>query len=413
MIYKVLEIREDVDFGCEERTGPLLSEAVLKDAVGEKRYLKMPEDLFQKRGISEGDTVYIDENETLQKAITSPDWTKPVKTELEAVVQAFHQEADRLPEKYYINPGQGESIRRYLYSLDVTMVSVGADHCSVAKCFSDNSISRIRYTDDVGDWHCHAYVELGYVFEGTYRFETSQDILEVPEKEFILIDPMLKHRDIFQDTSYTAVFLCMSEVLFDSVFLRQIESKENRNLAGFINNALFQPGKRKGYLRLKTSRNLAQIENLLARMTEETANKESGYDYLLKGYALRLISALSSEVYQSLTSEEKHLYKKRLYRQVMEYMTEHMDDVTVETLSQTFHFQKDYFNRLLQQMSGRSFTDVLKGLRLQRAANLLKTTDLTVMDIASIVGYQNESYFYRVFAECYHKTPTSYRKENE
>ena len=336
-----------------------------------------------------------------------------MKAELEAVVQAFHQEADRLPEKYYTNPGQGESIRRYEYSLDMTMVSVGEDHCSVAKCFSDNSISRIRYTDNVGDWHRHDYVELGYVFEGTYRVETSQEILEVPEKEFILIDPMLRHRDIFQDTSYTAVFLCMSEALFDSVFLRQIESREDRNLAGFINNALFQPGKRKGYLRLKTRRNLAQIEDLLARMTEETAGKESGYDFLLKGYALRLISALSSEVYQSLTSEEKYLYKKRLYRQVMEYMTEHMDDVTVETLSRTFHFQKDYFNRLLQQMSGRSFTEALKELRLQRAAGLLKTTDLTVMDIASIVGYQNESYFYRVFAECYHKTPTSYRKENK
>lgn len=47
MIYKVPEIREDIDFGCEERTGPLLSEAVLEDATGGKRYFKMPEDIFQ------------------------------------------------------------------------------------------------------------------------------------------------------------------------------------------------------------------------------------------------------------------------------------------------------------------------------------------------------------------------------
>ena len=57
-----------------------------------------------------------------------------MKTGLEAVVEAFRQEADRLPEKYYTNPGQGESIRRYEYSPDMTMVSVGEDHCSVAKC---------------------------------------------------------------------------------------------------------------------------------------------------------------------------------------------------------------------------------------------------------------------------------------
>ena len=78
MIYKVCDILEDTDYGCEERRedDPLLSEAVLEDTDGGKRYFKMSEVLFQERGISEGDYVYIDEHETLQKAIVSPDWTK-------------------------------------------------------------------------------------------------------------------------------------------------------------------------------------------------------------------------------------------------------------------------------------------------------------------------------------------------
>ena len=78
MIYKILEIREDIDFGCEERgeDSPLLSEAVMEGKDGSKRYFKMPEALFQERCILEGDFVYIDEHETLRKAITSPDWTK-------------------------------------------------------------------------------------------------------------------------------------------------------------------------------------------------------------------------------------------------------------------------------------------------------------------------------------------------
>ena len=78
MIYKVLDILEDLDYGCEERSEDtlLLSEAVLEDTDGKKQYFKMPETLFQERGISKGDRVYIDEYETLQKAIMSPDWTK-------------------------------------------------------------------------------------------------------------------------------------------------------------------------------------------------------------------------------------------------------------------------------------------------------------------------------------------------
>ena len=78
MIYKVLDIREDLDYGCEERSEDehLLSEAVLEGEDGEKRYFKMAEELFREREIKEGDSVYIDEQETLRKAITSPDWTK-------------------------------------------------------------------------------------------------------------------------------------------------------------------------------------------------------------------------------------------------------------------------------------------------------------------------------------------------
>ena len=331
-------------------------------------------------------------------------------TELTPVIQKFYEEAGQLPEKFISEPEPGEAIRRYPGAFDMTVVSVGEDKCSVAKCFSNNSISRIRYTDDVGDWHRHAYVELGYVYEGVYRIETKEEVLEFPEKQFCVIDPQLKHRDVFQNTAYTAIFLCMSREFFDSVFLRQLESEENHDLSGFINNALYNPGKH-GYLRLKARQNLEEIENRLARMIRELQTRESGYDYLLKGYALRLIAALSSEVFHSLSAEEQKLYKTRLYQQVTEYMTEHLDSVTIDSLSKIFHFQKDYFNRLIKQFSGQSFTDQLKELRLSRAEDLLLHTRLPITDIAAMAGYQNESYFYRIFAEKNEMTPAAFRKQ--
>ncbi len=332
---------------------------------------------------------------------------------LSEIVRDFLQETNQLPERFYSGPGPEEPIRQYPYALDMTMVHVGEERVSVAKCFSNQSVSRVRYHENAGDWHRHAYVELGYVFKGAYRIETEEGILEFPEKEFCLIDPQLKHRDVFENASYVVLFLCMSEDFFDSVFLRQLESREDRNLAGFINNALYNPSKRRGYLRLKTDRNLDEVEAILSRMIQEISVRESGYDFLLKGYALRLISTLSAEVYQSLSSEEKLLYKRRLYDQVEEYMKAHADSVTIEELSRVFHFQKDYFSRLIRQMSGKSFTEKLKEIRLEKACMLLRTTDLPVNDIAVIAGYQNESYFYRIFTEKYQMTPSTWRKQNQ
>ena len=78
MIYRLVDILEDIDFGCEEREGdlPLMAVAVLEDPDNNKIRFKMPDALFTKRGLQAGDSVYIDEDDTLRKAITSPDWTR-------------------------------------------------------------------------------------------------------------------------------------------------------------------------------------------------------------------------------------------------------------------------------------------------------------------------------------------------
>ena len=78
MIYRLVDILEDIDFGCEEREGdlPLMAVAVLEDPDNNKIRFKMADDLFTQRDLKVGDSVYIDEDDTLRKAITSPDWTK-------------------------------------------------------------------------------------------------------------------------------------------------------------------------------------------------------------------------------------------------------------------------------------------------------------------------------------------------
>ena len=78
MIYRLVDILEDIDFGCEEREGdlPLMAVAVLEDPDNNKIRFKMADALFTKRGLQAGDSVYIDEDDTLRKAITSPDWTR-------------------------------------------------------------------------------------------------------------------------------------------------------------------------------------------------------------------------------------------------------------------------------------------------------------------------------------------------
>jgi len=57
-----------------------------------------------------------------------------------------------------------------------------------------------------------------------------------------------------------------------------------------------------------------------------------------------------------------------------------------------------------------SFKELLVEHRFKMAEYLLKTTNLSVADIAFAVGYENPSYFYRQFRRRYGKTPRSVRQ---
>lgn len=75
-----------------------------------------------------------------------------------------------------------------------------------------------------------------------------------------------------------------------------------------------------------------------------------------------------------------------------------------------FHFQRDYFNRLIRKKTGMTYSEYLQNIRLEQAKRLLIETELTISEIAEQVGYRNKGYFYQLFVEKYNMTPGKYKK---
>ena len=76
MIYMIKRIDEDLDFGCEERSedAPVMAVVILVDSSGELR-VKAEDAMLYERDINEGDKVYFDKDNKLEKAMDE-DWTK-------------------------------------------------------------------------------------------------------------------------------------------------------------------------------------------------------------------------------------------------------------------------------------------------------------------------------------------------
>ncbi len=95
--------------------------------------------------------------------------------------------------------------------------------------------------------------------------------------------------------------------------------------------------------------------------------------------------------------------------QVLSYVEEHYKSGELTELAEELHFDIYWLSKEIRKRTGKTYTDLVQAKRLSQAAYLLRTTAMNVIDISMAVGYDNISYFHRIFQKKYGMTPRRYR----
>lgn len=102
----------------------------------------------------------------------------------------------------------------------------------------------------------------------------------------------------------------------------------------------------------------------------------------------------------------------RLIREIHDYLTEHMDRrVTIEELTRLYPINPTTLKESFRDVYGAPLAAHLKAHRMERAAQLLRETDLPVSEVARQVGYESQSRFSTAFREAFGKLPRDYRRD--
>ena len=97
--------------------------------------------------------------------------------------------------------------------------------------------------------------------------------------------------------------------------------------------------------------------------------------------------------------------------EIMNYVQANYIDITLDDLAEKFYLSKPYLSKYIKEKSGMTFGELVKKIRMKKAKALLKSSNMTVENIALSVGYQNVEHFNRLFKKAYNMTPMQFRNQ--
>lgn len=258
--------------------------------------------------------------------------------------------------------------------------------------------------------HTHNYVEVIYMCAGSTRHIVNGNEVILRQGELLFLNQNAVQEIFPADEGDIAVNFIVLPEFFDGA-LRMMESEENM-LRQFVIDCLrgerAEDGRARtaGYLHFKVA-DVLPIQNLVENLIWTILNKQPNKRSINQMTMGLLFLQLMNQIDRVETDGAKE--GQKFMMTVLGFIEEHYRDGELSELAEEMHYDLYWMSREIKKQSGKTYTELVQQKRLSQAAYLLTHTAMSVMDIGLAVGYENMSYFHRIFQERYGMTPRKYR----
>ncbi|MFC7678370.1 AraC family transcriptional regulator [Paenibacillus sp. GCM10028914] len=235
------------------------------------------------------------------------------------------------------------------------------------------------------------------LFKGHGSIIFSADIMKLKSKEYIF--PVHKEKQFIESlmsgnvdkarSFYLEIVEEISEYSFTVVQL------VISNLALTVNNVLRALKKNNAILTIPEFDTTFLLPNHVETM------EEINIPYF------KIFEEISQKLEEKRSTKQEDLIKK--VHQIIE--RDYSDsNLCLNSIADEISMSPIYLSRLYKQLTTNGLSDVISDIRLNKAKELLKTSEYTIVDIAEKTGFTSSSYFYRIFKNSTGTTPSDYRK---
>lgn len=252
--------------------------------------------------------------------------------------------------------------------------------------------------------HRHNYVEVIYMCQGntTHYIDGNEVVLE--PGDLLFLNQNSEQEILPAGEQDIAVNFIILPEFFNMAF--SMMGAEENALKEFLVGTLCGKNERASYLYFHVA-DVLPIQNLVENMVwtifYNMGNKRSCNQITMGLLLLQLLN------YMDKMETGNSRFNTELIGNVLNYVEEHYKDGSLSELANIMNYDVYWLSREIKKRTGKTYKELLQAKRMNQAVYLLSNTRLPVSDIIESVGYDNTSYFYRIFRERFGVSPREYR----
>ena len=275
------------------------------------------------------------------------------------------------------------------------------------KILSDDQLINIRKHTRFIDFpaHKHNYIEFNYVYKGKLTEIIHNKKITLEEGEIIFLNKDIIHSIEKSSNDDIIINFIIKPEFFD--FILNLSESDNIIFSFLLKSIYLNKNNNGEYLYFKVS-NEKNIQEILEKIIIEIyePNIMSGITIkLLVG--LLIVELLKNPSKIEVYSEDD--YDNLIMIEVLKYIDKNYANATLFEISEILKQPHYKISKLVKKQTNMTFKELLQEKRLNKAKQLLSETEISVVEIISLVGYENLTYFYKIFKKKYGYTPKNYK----
>lgn len=256
--------------------------------------------------------------------------------------------------------------------------------------------------------HTHNYIEVIYMCQGSTSHIINGTEVVLEEGDLLFLNQNAVQEILPAGLNDIAVnFIVLPEFL-DTAF--SMMGDEANQLREFLVGALSGRDGETSWMYFHVA-DILPIQNLIENMVwtifYDSSNKRSCTQITMGLLFLQLLN------YMDKMETGGSKYDTEIAAAVLSYINEHYKTGTLSELAGQMGCDLYWLSREIRRRTGKTYKELLQEKRMQQAVYLLTSSSIPVTDIIESVGYENTTYFYRIFRKKYGMSPKEYRENSE